>query len=88
MSHDIHNNTHNYKHSFAVDIVPICKDNVVCLPAKLAQSLGNLGQVLVCIRVTTTVHLIDPNTLQSEWACSFRRLSAPRVRPGCIRGVK
>lgn len=44
----------------------ISQDNVVCLSPRLAQSLGNMGQVCVCVRVTSTIHLIDPNTLQSE----------------------
>jgi len=25
VSHDVHNNTYNYKHTFSVEIVPICK---------------------------------------------------------------
>lgn len=43
------------------------QDNVVCLSPKLAQSLGNMNQICVCIRVTSTIHLIDPRTLQSEF---------------------
>uniref|UniRef100_F7E4H4 60S ribosomal export protein NMD3 n=1 Tax=Monodelphis domestica TaxID=13616 RepID=F7E4H4_MONDO len=66
ISHDVHSNTYNYKSTFSVEIVPICKDNVVCLPPRLAQSLGNMSQICVCIRVTSAVHLIDPSTLQSE----------------------
>lgn len=98
ISHDIHSNTYNYKSTFSVEIVPVCKvqssrwtvsvgtwipyrvllwpllcrgssgyqDNVVCLSPRLAQSLGNMGQVCVCVRVTSTIHLIDPSTLQSE----------------------
>lgn len=102
ISHDIHSNTYNYKSTFSVEIVPVCKvhssrliisvwlefhtalffffflfnlccpgpsgyqDNVVCLSPRLAQSLGNMGQVCVCVRVTSTIHLIDPATLQSE----------------------
>lgn len=38
----------------------------MCLSPRLAQSLGNMGQVCVCVRVTSTIHLIDPSTLQSE----------------------
>uniref|UniRef100_UPI00358E301C 60S ribosomal export protein NMD3 isoform X1 n=1 Tax=Myxine glutinosa TaxID=7769 RepID=UPI00358E301C len=64
ISHDIHNNTFNYKHSFSVEIAPVCKDEVVCLPRKLAQSLGNMNQLCVCTRVTSAIHLIDPATLQ------------------------
>lgn len=43
------------------------QDNVVCLPPRLAQSLGNMGQVCVCVRVTSAIHLIDPRTLQGEY---------------------
>ncbi|NWX33269.1 NMD3 protein, partial [Notiomystis cincta] len=64
ISHDIHSNVYNYKSTFSVEIVPICKDNVVCLSPKLAQSLGNMSQICVCTRVTSTIHLIDPRTLQ------------------------
>jgi len=46
---------------------PRHQDNVVCLSPRLAQSLGNMGQVCVCIRVTSAIHLIDPRTLQSEY---------------------
>lgn len=45
ISHDVHSNTYNYKFTFSVEIVPICKDNIVCLPHKLAQSLGNIRSV-------------------------------------------
>jgi nonsense-mediated mRNA decay protein 3 len=71
ISHDIHTNTYNYKISFSCEIVPICKDNIVCLGSKLAQSLGNLGQLCVVLRVTHTVHLIDPNTCQSRSQIAF-----------------
>ncbi|CDQ78929.1 unnamed protein product [Oncorhynchus mykiss] len=60
ISHDIHSNTFNYKSTYSIEIVPVCKDNVVCLSPRLAQSLGNMGQVCVCARVTSTIHLIDP----------------------------
>ncbi|XP_072037881.1 60S ribosomal export protein NMD3-like [Amphiura filiformis] len=64
LSHDVHSNTFNYKHTFSVEIVPVCKDDVVCLPKKLGHSLGNMGQICVCTRVTTTAQVMDPNTLQ------------------------
>ena len=40
------------------------QDTVVCLPAKLASSLGNINPICVCYKVTAAMHLIDPNTLQ------------------------
>jgi len=63
ISHDIQNNSYNYKSTYSVEIVPVCKDEVVCLPKKLAQSLGNMSQIALVQRVTQTVHLIDPTTL-------------------------
>ncbi|MED6245878.1 ribosome-binding protein, partial [Ataeniobius toweri] len=85
ISHDIHSNTYNYKSTFSAEIVPVCKDNVVCLPPRLAQSLGNMGQICVCIRVTSTIHLIDPRTLQiaevdgnTYWRSPFNSLCSPR----------
>ncbi len=47
ISHDTHSNTFNYKYTFSVEIVPVCKDNVVCLPRKLAQQLGNIRYVII-----------------------------------------
>ena len=66
VSHDPKCNVFNYKHTYSVEIVPICKDEVVCLPPKLAQHLGNIGQLCVVYRVTQAIHIIDPNTCQSE----------------------
>lgn len=64
ISHDIHSNIYNYKHTFLVEIVPICKNDVVCLPSQLANLLGSIGQLCICTRVTNSIHLIDPSTLQ------------------------
>ncbi|KAM6961479.1 60S ribosomal export protein NMD3 [Aplochiton taeniatus] len=85
ISHDVHTNVYNTKSTFSIEIVPVCKDNVVCLSPRLAQSLGNMGQVCVCVRVTSTIHLIDPNTLQiaevdgsTYWRNPFNTLCNPR----------
>eukprot|EP00794_Sanderia_malayensis_P017668 gene17668-19430_t len=64
ISHDIHNNTYNYKYTFSVELVPICKDDIVCIPLKLSRSLGNIGQILICYKVTSSLHFINPSTLQ------------------------
>jgi nonsense-mediated mRNA decay protein 3 len=62
VSHDPRSNVYNYKHVFSVEIVPVCKDNIVCLPAPLAHQLGNMAQICVVLRVTQVIHLIDVNT--------------------------
>ncbi|CAL8071948.1 unnamed protein product [Orchesella dallaii] len=64
ISHDTHNNTYNYKFTYSVELVPICKDSVICLPKSFAHQLGGIGQICVVHRVTNFVHIIDPNTAQ------------------------
>lgn len=85
ISTDIHSNTCNYKMTYSVEIVPLCKGNIVCLPAKLAQSLGNMSQICVVYQVTQSVHLIDPISCQVAelqnmvyWRYPFLSLCQPK----------
>ena len=71
VSHDARSNVYNYKHVFSVEIVPVCKDDVVCLPATVARQLGNMSQICVVLRVTQVVHLIDINTCHSQCSMLF-----------------
>jgi nonsense-mediated mRNA decay protein 3 len=65
ISTDIQNNTANFKFTFSVEVLPICKDDLVCLPAKLATRLGNISALCLVYRVGTGLYLIDPQTLQT-----------------------
>lgn len=85
ISHDVHSNVFNYKNTFSVEIAPVCKDDVVCLPPAVARSLGSMSQICICLRVTSSIHLMDPTTLQvSElpsqqfWRHPFQGLCAPK----------
>ncbi len=57
------------------------QNDVVCLPLKLSRSLGNIGQIVICNRVTTAVQLINPQTLQSKIITVYSILSI-FVSPG------
>lgn len=37
VSHDIHTSTYNYKYTFSVEIAPVCKDDLICLPHKVVH---------------------------------------------------
>jgi len=85
ISHDIHNNTYNYKHTFSLEIVPVCKDDVVCLPSKLAHNMGGISRLLVCTRITNTIHLLDPSNAQiaelsgqTYWRDQFYSVCGPK----------
>jgi NMD protein affecting ribosome stability and mRNA decay len=53
-------------HCFSVEIVPVSKDSVICLPHKLTHQLGGISPLCLVHRVTNCVHLIDPATTQSK----------------------
>ena len=64
LSTDTHSNTANFKYTFSVEIAPICKDDLVCIPPKQARSLSNISPLTVCARVGNSIHLLDPQTLR------------------------
>lgn len=65
ISHDSRSNVYNYKYTFVVDIVPICKEDIICLPLATSKALGNIGRLCICTRVTHNIYLINPFTLKS-----------------------
>ena len=82
ISTDVHTSSKSYKFSFSVSLVPICKDDLVALPKKLAKQLGNISPLTLCYRVGTSINLLDPNTLQTTdvstpiyWRAPFGNLA-------------
>ncbi len=65
ITQDTHSGDSTYKFTFSVEIVPICKDDLVLLPPKVARSLGGISPLLLCTRIGTTLHFMDANTLQT-----------------------
>lgn len=56
----------NFFTSNSVDIVPISKDSIVCLPRKLTQQLGGISPICLVYKITNSVHLIDVSSGQSK----------------------
>lgn len=85
ISHDIHSNTYNYKYTFSVEIVPVSKDSIVCLPRKLNHQLGGLNPIALVYKVTSGMHLIDVSSGQVAevsstlyWRYPFHSICNPR----------
>ena len=82
ISQDTHTGASTYKFSYSVEIVPICKDDLVVLPKKLAKSMGDISQFVLCTKVSNTLQFMDPMTLQTAdlspqvyWRTPFNALA-------------
>lgn len=64
ISIDTQSGSSTYKFTFSIEIAPICRDDLVVLPQKLANQLGNISRLVICNKITNMIQLIDPNTLQ------------------------
>ncbi|KAL2550929.1 nonsense-mediated mRNA decay NMD3 family protein [Forsythia ovata] len=85
VSHDQKSNNYNYKYTFSVEICPICREDLICLPPKVAASQGNLGPLVICTKVTNSLALLDPFTLrhcflnaEQYWRVPFKALLSSR----------
>jgi len=83
VSHDEHSNVYNYKYTFSVEVAPVCRDDLVCLPAKLANSLGLPNSLVLVSKMSSNIHLVDPLTLSAAelnstqfWQAPFRALTS------------
>jgi nonsense-mediated mRNA decay protein 3 len=65
ISEDVHTSTKSYKFTFSAELVPVCKDDLVALPIKLAKQSGNISPLVLCHKIGTSLYLLDPNTLQT-----------------------
>ncbi|KAK2965167.1 hypothetical protein RJ640_019922 [Escallonia rubra] len=75
----------SYYYKFTVQISPICREDLIYLPSEVAISLGNLGPLVICTKVTKKIALLDPFTLKScdmdsahYWNASFGSLLCSR----------
>jgi nonsense-mediated mRNA decay protein 3 len=82
VSADRKNGIANFKFTYSVELVPICKDDLVCLPKGTAKALSNIAQLVLAYKVSNSVHFIDPQTLHtadmstaSYWRAPFKTLA-------------
>ncbi|KQK11622.1 hypothetical protein BRADI_2g61273v3 [Brachypodium distachyon] len=58
-------NSHsNTTHAFSVELCPVCRDDLVFLPREASGSLGGLGPLVLCVKVTDVLALLDVSTLR------------------------
>jgi len=57
---DDKSNVANYKYTDLVEICPLCKDDLLYLPKKIARNTGNIARLVLVKAVTNVIHVIDP----------------------------
>lgn len=65
ISHDAKNNSYNYKHTFILELAPICRDDLVILPRKVSKDLGGIGPLVIVYKISTFVHIVDIHTMET-----------------------
>ena len=82
VSGDRKNGTANFKYTYSVELIPICKDDLVCLPRSTAKALSNIPQLVLANKVSNSVHFVDAQTLATAdlpnavyWRSPFKSLA-------------
>eukprot|EP01105_Mastigella_eilhardi_P028830 TRINITY_DN97_c1_g1_i1.p1 TRINITY_DN97_c1_g1~~TRINITY_DN97_c1_g1_i1.p1 ORF type:complete len:609 (-),score=180.75 TRINITY_DN97_c1_g1_i1:950-2707(-) len=86
ISKDDRSNTYNFKYSWSVEVVPVCREDLVCLPPRLCSSMGQCGPICLCSKVSGGMfHVVDTATLRHGevhanvfWSTPFRALCTSR----------
>jgi len=60
IGYNIRNNSMRFKRTTCVELCPVCRDDLVFLPLKVARALGGVPPVMLCRRVVCAIELIDP----------------------------
>lgn len=79
VSHDQWSNLYNYKYTYMIEIAPVCKDDVIILNHEQYKELGGIGPLLLCYKICSNVHMLDPLTMEvlefdenTYWRHNFR----------------
>jgi len=64
VSHDANSNDYHYKYTIQSELCPICTDDLVAIPKGHTDLLNSSAPLMICHKMSTSVHLIDPQTLR------------------------
>lgn len=87
VSKDSHTDKCNYKYTFSVEISPICREDLICLPPKLSVSLGNLGPLVICTKVTDSIALLPFASVSSTRSSIGEHLLRPCYRAESLQST-
>jgi nonsense-mediated mRNA decay protein 3 len=62
---DDKSNISNFKYTNLVEICPLCKDDLLYLPARTARNMGNIARLVLVKNISSLIHVLDPLTGQT-----------------------
>jgi len=62
VSADHSDNVGDFKHNYFIEVVPVCKDDLLVLPRPLAASLSDVNPLCLVKAIGAEVHVVDPST--------------------------
>uniref|UniRef100_A0A7S0TE99 60S ribosomal export protein NMD3 n=1 Tax=Elphidium margaritaceum TaxID=933848 RepID=A0A7S0TE99_9EUKA len=65
ISHDHKSNVANFKYSMYAELPPICRNDLCLIPLKLQKKCGGHSPLMLCYKVTTMLHFVDPTSLHT-----------------------
>ena len=65
ISHDHKSNIANYKYTAYAELPPICRWDLVLIPLKVQKKCGGRCPLMLCHKVSTSLHFLDPSTLHT-----------------------
>lgn len=91
VSADHKSNIGEFKHNFIVEVVPICKDDLVMLPKALAQSLSDISPLCLVKAIGSDIHVVDPLngerhdiSVEKYWRHEFQSKMTSRQLIRCV----
>jgi nonsense-mediated mRNA decay protein 3 len=64
VSYDANSNNYHYKYTIQSELCPVCTDDLVAIPKGHTDLLSGGAPLMICHKMSTTVHLLDPLTLR------------------------
>jgi nonsense-mediated mRNA decay protein 3 len=64
VSHDTNSNEYYYKYTMQAELCHVCTDDLVVIPRGHSQLLNAVAPLMICHKMSTSIHLVDPLTLR------------------------
>lgn len=84
VSHNAQSTTYRFKRTTCVEVCPVCPEDLVYLPKKIAQALGGLPPLMLCTKAAAHLCLVDPASMRSlevpateYWRKPFHSVAVP-----------